>query len=174
MNNEDREFLKSLQQEMLTQDTVCQASPRFWVVADYRMVPRPEGRHESYQVYSAENEYSGGIDKLLDEIKECDLEDMPDEAKDSFGDIGCEVSAIEWLKEHWSEDAELVPVEEEHFICPNTLFLTMAEAKEHIRRNHYHYSKRAHAYAMTAWRSPQIKRLFEILEKTDWAQEVTA
>lgn len=32
MKQEDKEFLKQLQQEMLTQDHVCQANPRFWVV----------------------------------------------------------------------------------------------------------------------------------------------
>lgn len=32
INKEDIEFLKELQNEMLTQDTICQADPRFWVV----------------------------------------------------------------------------------------------------------------------------------------------
>lgn len=32
MNNLDRQFLKDLQYEMLTQDHVCQADSRFWVV----------------------------------------------------------------------------------------------------------------------------------------------
>ena len=32
LSKEDLEFLEELQHEMLTQDTVCQAAPRFWVV----------------------------------------------------------------------------------------------------------------------------------------------
>lgn len=34
MNKEDIKFLKNLQHEMLTQDTVGQANPRFWVIID--------------------------------------------------------------------------------------------------------------------------------------------
>ena len=33
MKKEDIEFLKSLQEEMLTQDSFGQATPRYWAVA---------------------------------------------------------------------------------------------------------------------------------------------
>jgi len=48
------------------------------------------------------------------------------------------------------------------------MFLTKAEAKKHIQLNHYHYSPKAHTYAMTAWRAPTIERLLKILENFEW------
>lgn len=71
-----------------------------------------------------------------------------------------EVSALDWIKEHYDEDAYLTPVREEHFIQQSTMFLTKAEAKQYIELNHYHYSERAHTYAMSAWRAPKaVERL---------------
>lgn len=99
LSNQDIEFLKNLQHEMLTQDKVCQASPIFWVVAQYEKIPTSE-----------------------------------------------------------------------HTIQRNTFFLTLRECKEHIQRNHYHYNKTVHSYAMTAWRSPQVEKLYEILENVDFSK----
>lgn len=48
------------------------------------------------------------------------------------------------------------------------MFLTNRSCKEHIRANHYHYNADAHSYAMTAWRSPEVERLFKILDVIDW------
>lgn len=52
-------------------------------------------------------------------------------------------------------------------IVPDTMFLTLRECEEHIKRNHYHY-RQPHPYAMTAWRSPQVEKLYEILENVDF------
>ena len=75
---------------------------------------------------------------------------------------------MDWLQEYYDEDAYLIPVREEHIIHPNTMFLTKAEAKRHIELNHYHYSPKAHTYAMTAWRAPKVEKLLKILENFDW------
>lgn len=166
--NTDVKFLKELQEELKTQERDCQASPRFWTVGDYRMTPCPEGCEEEYHVYSSEHEYSGEINNLLSDIKDESLDEMTEEAKESFAEIGCELSAVEWLEKYWSEDVDLIPVREEHFVHPNTMFLTKAEAKNHIKVNHYHYSPKAHTYAMTAWRAPKVERLLKILESFDW------
>ena len=60
-----------------------------------------------------------------------------------------------------------VPVRRVERIAHNTMFLTVRECREHIERNHYHY-RNPHPYAMTAWRSPQIEKLVEILQTVDW------
>lgn len=49
----------------------------------------------------------------------------------------------------------------------DTMFLTYRECCEHIKRNDYHYSN-PRSFAMTAWRSPQIERLIEILRTADF------
>ena len=54
---------------------------------------------------------------------------------------------------------------------PDTMFLTNREAKEHLKSNHYHYTSKAHTYAMTAWRSPQVEKLIHILQTADFEEE---
>ena len=56
----------------------------------------------------------------------------------------------------------------EHHIYPDTMFLTNRSCKRHIELNHYHYDSDVHSYAMTAWRSPEVEKLWDILQKVDW------
>ncbi len=166
--DETIKFLKELQQELKAQDHDSQASPRYWTIGDYKMVPCPEGCEDEYHVSAPNRDYYGSLDDLLNDIRKEEYENYSDGVKEEFQDIGCEISAINWLKKHYDEDAEIVPVVEEHFIHPNTMFLTKAEAKRHIELNHHHYSSKVHTYAMTAWRAPKVERLLNILETFDW------
>lgn len=165
---DDIKFLKDLQAELKNQDNDCQAAPRFWTVGDYRMRNCSEGFQEEYHIAAPNQECYQEIDSLLKEIETEELEDMSDDAKEAFSDIECEESGLDWIKEYYDEDAELIPMTEEHFIRENTMFLTKAEAKRHIELNHYNYSKKAHTYAMTAWRAPKVERLLNILENFQW------
>ena len=56
----------------------------------------------------------------------------------------------------------------EHHIYPDTMFLTNRSCKKHIELNHYHYDADVHSYAMTAWRSPEVEQLWNILQKVNW------
>lgn len=168
---EDIQFLKELQQELLTQDHDSQAAPRFWTVGDYKVQGCPEGCHDTYWVGLPNRDYHGDLDDLLDSIEEEieDDEEFSEEAKEEFHEIDDDLdSTLDWIKEYYDEDAYLIPVREEHIIHSNTMFLTKDEAKRHIQLNHYHYSPKAHTYAMTAWRAPKVERLFKILESFDW------
>lgn len=165
---EDIQFLKELQNELNTQENDGQASPRYWTVGDYKMVACPDGCQDEYYVSLPNKEHFGEVNELLKGIEEDELDEFSDEATEAFKEIGCEDSAIDWIKEYYDADAELIPVTEEHFVHPNTMFLTKAEAKRHIELNHYHYSPKAHTYAMTAWRSPKVTRVIKILETFDW------
>lgn len=49
-------------------------------------------------------------------------------------------------------------------IYPNIMFLTHKECENHLRKYGYNYSEDAHAYAMTAYRSPEVETLLNILE----------
>ena len=161
-------FLKELQEELKTQDHDCQAAPRFWTIGDYQMVACPDGCEDSYELFIPDTEYNGDCNEFLKQTKEDGFEGLPEAAAEDFNDIMCEVSALDWIKKYYSEDAYLVPVREEHFVHPNTMFLTKHEAKDHLKSNYYHYSPKAHTYAMTAWRAPKVERLLEILETFDW------
>lgn len=180
MKKEDREFLKELQHEMLTQDTVCQANPRFWVVMqtvrDYWVDDDIDGIC-IYDRYSSEAVFEDDLEKLGDWIKDEFDVVVKCEYDGGFLEIVCEdeneyliddISGIkDFLDEYASGQYSICNYRDREEIVKNTMFFTLRECKEHIERNHYHYNK-PHTYAMTAWRSPQVERLYEILEKTDW------
>lgn len=165
---EDIQFLKDLQKELNEQDNDCQASPRFWTVGDYRLISCAEGFQEEYHIAAPNRECYQEINSLLKDIEEDELEDMSEEAKEAFNEIECDDSGLDWIKEYYDEDADLIPMREEHFVQQNTMFLTKEEAKRHLEMNHYHYSKKAHTYAMTAWRAPKVERLLKVLSKFNW------
>lgn len=166
--NSDIQFLKDLQVELQQQDDDGQASPIFWTVGDYRMTPCPDGCHDDYFINAPNRDYYGSLDELLNDIREEEYEDYSDDIKEEFLEISCEITALDWLMKNYDEETELIPVKEEHFIHPDTMFLTKAEAKKHIELNYYHYSSKAHTYAMTAWRAPKVERLLSILGTFDW------
>ena len=51
------------------------------------------------------------------------------------------------------------------------MFITKESCKNHIRLNGYHYHN-PHTYAMTAWRSPEVEKLWKLLEETDWEKAI--
>jgi hypothetical protein len=73
----------------------------------------------------------------------------------------------DFLEEYASKQYQVCNYRDREEIVQNTFFLTLRECREHIEANKHHYTK-PHSYAMTAWRSPQVSKLYEILEKTDW------
>lgn len=168
MKKEDVEFLIDLQQELITQDKVSQADPRFWVIMDYRWELAPEGCEETYRVHDNEgNDWSldsflnylrdmESYDELLEELKVTDDTD-PDTDCDLIYDIVDNLDCF-----------TMYGATHESYIVPDTLFLTNREAKEHLVRNNYHYTDKAHSYATTGYRSPQFERLINILQTADF------
>jgi hypothetical protein len=178
MKKEDIEFLKELQCEMLTQDTVCQASPRFWVVMDTVKDYWVDDNIDGVFVYSC-NEgdavFEGKFEELVDWIKELDgvsectynfsIDFIWNDEEYSIDD---EKDLQNFLDEYDDDNYQVGNYRYREQIVENTMFLTLRECKEHIQINKHHYSDKAHSYAMTAWRSPQVARLYKILENTDW------
>ena len=178
MEKEDREFLKELQHEMLTQDTVCQANPRFWVVMqtvkDYWVDDDIDGIC-IYDTYAAENVFDGEIEDLANWIKEefdviekCEydggyLEIVCEDENEFYIDNISEIK--DFLEEYASGQYSICNYRNRAEIVQDTMFLTLRECKEHIKGNSHHYNSTAHSYAMTAWRSPQVEKLYKILEK---------
>lgn len=182
MKQEDREFLLQLQHEMLTQDKVCQANPRFWVVMqdvkDYWVDENTDGIF-IYSPGECETVFEGDFEELAEWIKK--LKGIK-KCKYDYGFVeftykgdGYTISDINDLKSFLDDfdtnDYNIGYYRSREEIAKDTMFLTLRECKEHIKYNAHHYNKTAHPYAMTAWRSPQVARLYEILEKTDWEKE---
>ena len=169
---EDIQFLKDLQQELITQDNDCQAEPRYWSIMNYRWVRTEEGEHERASVFFTEECEIYQLDDLIEEIIKGESDqDFTDEQIEELKEIHeweSEDEAFEWYKKNVNDDCYIIYETEESFIAPNTMFLTKAEAKRHLELNHYHYSPKAHTYAMTAWRAPKVGKLLKILETFDW------
>ncbi|HCL4455101.1 TPA: hypothetical protein N2D10_003127 [Clostridium botulinum] len=180
MKKEDKEFLQQLQHEMLTQDTVGQANPRFWVVMqtvrDYWIEDDIDGIC-IYDKDAAESVFEGELERITEWVKQefdmvtkCEydngfIEIICEDGKEYFSD---DISTItEFLEEYDYGRFSVCSYRNRAEIVPDTMFLTLRECKEHIKSNSYHY-KNPHPYAMTAWRSPQVARLYEILMNTDW------
>jgi len=179
---DDIQFLKDLQDELKTQDTDHQAAPRYWGIMNYRIVPGNEDYddcHISYfyndgdhtEFVSVENLKEFIADYFLDEIQEyLDVEGIAD-LKWLLNEDGTTlVDLWEFVTDNMNESGHFneCPVTEESFIVTSAMFLTKAEAKKHLELNHYHYSSKAHTYAMTAWRAPKVERLLGLLESFDW------
>ncbi|AXO92821.1 hypothetical protein MCCC1A01412_22525 [Bacillus anthracis] len=172
----DIQFLKELQQELKTQESDCQASPRFWVIKDYRIVPANEnfdnghvehffndGDHVKFSKFSDLKEFLE--EYFEDEIEEDEeLQKLINDGNENFDELW------EYVESNMNECGYYgtVFVKEEDYIVPDTMFLTKEEAKRHLKLNNYHYSSKAHTYAMTAWRAPKVERLLNILETFDW------
>lgn len=176
--NKDIQFLKDLQQTMQWEnenDYDSQASPRFWVIMDYRTVPT----HEDYDYDRTMYFYNDGDHtefKNVEELKDFlsdhfSDDDETDELEELLNNDGTSFEDLwEFANDYLNDGGffDEVPVKEESFIVPNTMFLTKEEAKRHLEKNHYHYTSKAHTYAMTAWRAPKVERLLNILMAFDW------
>lgn len=167
---EDIQFLKDLQQELNTQANDCQASPRFWVIMDYKKIPGHEdydtGEYEYYHNDGDHTVFSdiGSLKEFIEEYYEFEIDEVLRDILDNEDDFD---ELWEYVADNLNDDGHFgsVFVKEEEFIVPNTMFLTKEEAKNHLKLNHYHYTSKAHTYAMTAWRAPKVERLLNILSK---------
>lgn len=171
---EDIQFLKDLQNELKTQENDGQAAPRFWSIMDYRIVPAHEDYGAERMMYYHNDGDHTEFENVAD-LKEFLWDYYFDDDANELGDILKQESISfydlwEYVQDNLNEDGYFseVPVKEESFLVPNTMFLTKAEAKQHLKLNHYHYTSKAHTYAMTAWRAPKTERLIKILETFDW------
>ncbi len=189
----DLDFLADLQHEMNTQPTLGQRDPRFWVIMDYgfRAAAPDESPTHILEVtdggdyarytqseliklaYEDKLENDGG-DAAAEWLDDLDLERIDDPSDGSYTlDKGwgfCDMGRIEEVCEGYFSPrcSEWVYQVKESCISDNSMFLTLSAAEAHLKENHYHYDEQAHTYAMTAWRSPQVERLYDVLHEVDF------
>lgn len=180
---DDIQFLKELQKQLQWEnqnDYDSQASPRFWVVMDYKKEPCWSENADEWVVYGPGEckEYFNTKESILETIENHELggealENWKEDTEilaNSEGGFYDDDEFLDWIKHYVDDEAYLVPQHEVEFIVPNTMFLTKEEAKRHLELNHYHYSKKAHTYAMTAWRSTKVEKLLDVLHNFDFEQ----
>ena len=186
ISKQDIEFLKELQHELLTQDHVCQASPRFWVVQgtirEYGIDSQyscdgstlvhteewselAETMKEAFEYLTTEFEYADDV--TLEFIESEDK--IVATKKDDLNHIEnlCDLDDVQDFigERNNSGFYEVCHYRNVAKNYENTMFLTNRECKAHIKANYYHYPKDAHSYAMTASRAPEVSKVWNILEK---------
>lgn len=181
MEKDYKEFLINLQKELKEQETDGQASPRFWAVRErVKIYGMESGYEDGCEVCDpdgaeiiAENEeefceYMNNYDESLNTF--CENGYITFKEEDGDEDICFDLQeAVEKFNEIKGKELYLINYREEYKVKENTMFLTKQECKEHIEANSYHYNE-PRTYAMTAWRSPQVAKLLEILENVNWEE----
>lgn len=173
MKQEDIQFLQQLQAKLLQADNDpkmhdYQANPRFWVVMDQKEVVSEYGKphifdNDNCSIYTIE-EY---IEYIRVEICHCDKDELYEQfVKLDKTDI---YNVCEFAAKVLQHDTRVVKTELQDHIAPNTFFLTKEAAQKHIKANHHHY-RNPRTYAMTAWRSPEFERFFNLFKQFDFSQ----
>lgn len=165
------EFLKTLQQELQTQDHDCQAEPRFWVIMDYKKEACWEENAEEFVIYSPMDceSYELTKEEFIDVIEAYEMDETREVDEILQGiDFEDDESILEWFKKEIDDEAYLVPQHEVSYIVPDTMFITKKDAKKHIEYNPHRYTPKAHTYAMSALASPSVYKLWKVLENFDW------
>lgn len=165
LTEEDIKFLKELSYKLNTQTNDGNADPVFWGIRDYKIYQNEiDGQYLA--LYEADDDtvlYEEHLNNI-EHLKNLLIEEYPN-LKLSLEHLDCIDGIIDLLED------EGIEIEISHYdlwpcISDQTgAFLTKEAAQEHLNKNHYHYSKDAHTYAMTAWRNPEFEQLINIIRK---------
>ena len=164
LSQDDAQFLRDLQNELLTQPNDGNADPVFWGVIETREEPAPEDCGEP-RIYNCDGDCSvmtleEAVEWVNENIEDKDLIHLWDTLDhDDFDAV------FEFIHDKMGvEDASVVWVEEHSRVSEDTgAFLTKRACQEYIRRYGYNHS-RPHTYAMTAYRNYELARLLKILK----------
>ncbi len=122
--------------EMSTQNNRATAMPYYYVIRDAQYVRASSDCYDKLEYYLLSD--GGTIEEdeyeKLPEADDYNEELHPLGNKDDYEPV--------YLKKIWVE---------------KQLFLTEEDAKDHLERNHYHYSSDAHTYVNYAWRAPKLE-----------------
>lgn len=166
----NRQFLEQLGEDMRTQDNNGQASPRYWVISQQEKKVTHGDFAYDYMYFHNDGDHTDF--NTMDDLRTFLTEHYDDKNPSMLELIETDetlTDAFETLMDsfynpsHWEYFKEY-PYTLEDVIRDGPLFLTKKEAEDHIKYNRHHYNSTVHTYSLTAWRSPSIHRLFELLE----------
>lgn len=174
MKQEDIDFLKELSHELNTQETDCQAEPRYWAIQEDQRERAADGEGNPIIIVNGCDEID--IETLIDDIND-DISEMEKEApatgevvREQWGEIDrtSVEDVVEFAKDVLQFDVYIVWTTIERRIAEySNCFLTKRAAKKHLEQNGHHYHN-GRTYAMTALRNYELERLLKILKETDW------
>lgn len=191
----DVEFIKDLQRILNTQDSMGQADPKFWVIKGSRYYetdynPYSDVEPDHYELYivctgdviaTTHEELAAAINEKAPFLKATaenghyvrfvNFEEDAGETEPYVTFVGsiANEDLIAMLDDIFEMNVDVRAIERTDCVYPDTFFLTHEDCDEHLRRYGHNYSDDAHAYAMTAQRSPRYERLLEIIRTVDWS-----
>lgn len=166
VTQEQYEFLKELQHELLTQPTDGQASPKFWGIMEEREVGVPDGCGDG-RIYMGDGvviTLEEAIEYVNEWLTSCD--DPDGFVKQEWDDVDKEwmQDVADFIKTYIDMQCRVVWVDKKSELSTYTgAFLTKRACKEYIDKYGYNHPN-PHTYAMTAIRNPEYETLINILE----------
>ena len=139
---EQERVIKDFLQKMVDQDNRATAFPYFYVIRSEVEDSAPVDNCDYTKWYWQDGSYNS----LAEITQSCKEMGWSEEETKAAKKEACEYG----VKKRWEKIG---------------MFLTETDAKEHLRLNHYHYSKNAHTYVAHAWRAPELSEFFANLFK---------
>lgn len=197
ISKDDIDFLKALQKERNTQDNCGTADVRTWVIKDRNDTVTEEGHGDYYLLYSPENCNNLDLEDIYDILKALEFEtdyytgelvienlnfendvitftyfgrkssiSKDNNNKDSIAIKGvCVGELISFFNDNFYEIVIVnMRVGWKHQFC----FLTQKAAENYLKRKGHNHSKDAHTYCICTYEDPEIAKLMDIIESTDW------
>jgi|GEM_PF-1772585 hypothetical protein len=197
ISKDDIDFLKALQKERNTQDNCETADVRTWVIKDRNDTVTEEGHEDYYLLYSHENCNNLDLEDIYDILKALEFEtdyytgelvienlnfendvitftyfgrkssiSKDNNNKDSIAIKGvCVGELISFFNDNFYEIVRVnMRVGWKHQFC----FLTQKAAENYLKRKGHNHSKDAHTYCICTYEDPEIAKLMDIIESTDW------
>ncbi len=197
ITKEEVEFLKQLQKRLNTQDNLGQADPKYWVIRDYDKIYGKDLNNSNgfciIDTYTCEpiidsdeiNDIRGNLDVIIEKVRETLSESEregfiiddeygdfnPQKWKENVVDVSYNLeSFIENLNAYVGEEngEAFTLLESQEYPRDSNCFLSNEEAQNFLKRNDHHFSDKAHTYAETAWRNPEMEKLVKILHEVDF------
>lgn len=202
ISKDDIDFLKALQKERNTQDNCETADVRTWVIKDRNDTVTEEGHEDYYLLYSPENCNNLDLEDIYDILKALEFEtdyytgelvienlnfendvitftyfgrkssiSKDNNNKDSFAIKGvCVGELISFFNDNGYDIVTVnMRVDWKHQFC----FLTQKAAENYLKRKGHNHSKDAHTYCICTYEDPEIAKLMDIIESTDWDSVIT-
>lgn len=163
VTQEQYEFLKNLQHELLTQPTDGNADPVFWGVIEEKEIGVPDGCGEP-RIYLGD-----GVVNTLEEavayVNEW-IEDCDDEIKYDWNEVDKEwpKDVADFIKTYIDMQCRVVWLDKKWELSDKTgAFLTKRACQEYIDKYGYNHTN-PHTYAMTAFRNHEYEKLINLLK----------
>jgi hypothetical protein len=178
LSQEDYEFLKDLQHELLTQENDGNADPVFWGVEETVEECRGDSGDFGGDPYITYDDGAWDVVEAIETIEE-EFKEWPDEYNEDIRkewesiDKTCAEDICEFIINtlNWDNVYGVVYSEKVQRVTPFTgAFLTKRACKNYIEKYGYNH-KDPHTYAMTAYRNFELAKLISILKELKFEEE---